>query len=131
MPDQESKTPIYDLTLLLSTGASEEERAKILSEVQSAITSGGGSVERNDDWGVRPLSYGVGHQSEAEYHLLQFTGPGSLLESLSHSLRIADGVIRFRIIKVRNGAPPVPESPPPVMVVAGSHAPAAQPAPES
>jgi small subunit ribosomal protein S6 len=131
MPEQHAKAPIYDLMLLLSTSASEEERAKLLAEVESAISSGGGSIERNDDWGVRPLSYRLGHQSEAEYHLLQFRGPAPLLESLSHNLRIADGVVRFRIIKVRKGSPPAPESPPPAMVAAGSHAPAAQPAAET
>lgn len=114
--------PLYDLTLLLSTGASEEERTKIVGDVESAISDGGGSIERRDDWGVRPLTYRINHQREAEYHLLQFTGPPSLLETLSHNLRIADGVVRFRIIKNIPGVPPAPDSPPPVVgaVSAGS-----------
>jgi small subunit ribosomal protein S6 len=109
------QTPLYDLTLLLSTSAPDEERSRILSEVEAAISSGGGSIERNQDWGTRPMTYRIAHQSDAEYHLLQFTGPPSLLESLNHSLRIADGVLRFRIIKVVPGTPPAPESAPPVI----------------
>jgi small subunit ribosomal protein S6 len=117
-------TTIYDLTLLLSTSASDEERAKILSDVESAITSAGGSLERNQSWGTRPMAYRINHQSEAEYHLLQFSGPTSLLESLSHSLHIADEVLRFRIIKVLPGTPAAPENPPPVVagVAAGTSA---------
>ena len=113
---------LYDLTLLLSTSAPDEERARILSEVESAISGGGGAIERNDDWGVRPMTYRISHQRDAEYHLLQFTGPPALLESLSHSLRIADEVLRFRIIKVTPGTPPAPDSAPPVIspVAAGS-----------
>ena len=61
------------------------------------------------------MAYRINHQGEAEYHLLQFTGPPSLLETLSHSLRIADGVLRFRIIKVIPGTPPAPDSAPPVI----------------
>jgi small subunit ribosomal protein S6 len=116
------QTPLYDLTLLLSTSAPDEERSRILSEVETAISGGGGSVERNQDWGTRPMTYRIAHQSDAEYHLLQFTGPPSLLESLNHSLRIADGVLRFRIIKVVPGTPPAPESAPPVIapVAAGT-----------
>src|SRR5947209_17896201 len=87
------QAPLYDLTLLLSTNAPDEERSRILSEVEAAISNGGGSVERNQDWGTRPMTYRIAHQSDAEYHLLQFTGPPSLLESLNHSLRIADGVL--------------------------------------
>jgi small subunit ribosomal protein S6 len=106
---------IYDLTLLLSTSAPDEERAKIVSDVEAAITGAGGSLERNQNWGTRPLAFRINHQAEAEYHLLQFSGPTSLLESLSHSLRIADEVLRFRIIKVLSGTPPAPDNPPPVV----------------
>jgi small subunit ribosomal protein S6 len=111
-------TPLYDLTLLLSTAAPEEDRAKVLSDVESAISGAGGSIERRDDWGTRPLTYRINHQRDADYHLLQFTGPPSLLENLSHSLRITDNVLRFRIIKVIPGTPPAPDSPPPVVATA-------------
>ena len=111
-------TPIYDLVLLLSTAAPEEQRAKILADVESAIPAGGGSIERQDNWGTRPLAFRIDHQTDADYHLLQFSGPSSLLESLSHSLRIDDGVLRFRIIKVLPGQPPAPDSPPPVIATA-------------
>jgi small subunit ribosomal protein S6 len=108
-------TPLYDLMLLLSTSAPEEQRAKILAEVESAIAGGGGSLERNDDWGTRTLTYRINHEPDAEYHLLQFTGTPPLLETLSHNLRITDGVTRFRIIKTRPGTPPPPDSAPPIV----------------
>ncbi len=111
---------IYDLVLLLSESSTDEERAKILSEVESAIATSGGSIERNQDWGRRPLTYQINHQGEAEYHLLQFQGPTALLDSLSHSLRIADEVLRFRIIKVTPGTPPAPDSAPPLVAPAGA-----------
>ena len=117
--------PLYDLTLLLSTSSPDEDRSRILGEVEEAITRGGGAIERNDDWGVRPMSFRINHQREAEYHLLQFAGPPSLLESLNHSLRIADGVLRFRIIKVIPGTPPAPESAPPVISPVAAGAPEA------
>jgi small subunit ribosomal protein S6 len=100
--------------LVLSTTVEEEERAKIVSDVESQITGGGGVLERNDDWRTRTLAYEIRHQKEGEYHLLQFTGPPALLDSLSHSLRINDSVLRFRIIKVRPGTPPPPDAAPPV-----------------
>jgi small subunit ribosomal protein S6 len=108
--------PTYDLMLLLSNQGEDEERARILTEVESAISTGGGEVVRRDDWGNRPLTFKINHQREADYHLLQFTGPPSLLETLSHNLHIADGVLRFRIIKVVPGTPDAPESPPPLIV---------------
>ena len=112
--------PIYDLVLLLSLNAEEGQRTKILTDVEAAIAAAGGSIERNDDWGRRPLAYEIRHQPDAEYHLLQFKAPPTLIDELSHTLRITDGVLRFRMIKLRPGTPPAPSSPPPVVVGSAS-----------
>jgi small subunit ribosomal protein S6 len=110
-----TQAPLYDLVLLLSTSAPEEQRTKIVSDVESAITTSGGAIERNDDWGQRPLAYRIRHQPDADYHLIQFTSPPTLIETLSHDLKITDGVVRFRVIKNLPGTPPAPDSPPPVV----------------
>lgn len=96
LPDE---TPIYELTLLLSTDAEEEARAQILSEVEGAIQRGGGSVLNKSTWGTRSLAYRIDRHDDADFHLLELTAPANVLTELSHSLRIADGVLRFRIIK--------------------------------
>jgi small subunit ribosomal protein S6 len=114
------EAPIYDLMLMLSTSAEDDRRAKILADVEAAIARAGGSLERNDDWGRRPMAYEIRHQPDAEYHLLQFKAPPTLIEDLSHTLRITDGVMRFRVIKVRPGTPPAPSSPPPVVAAVTS-----------
>jgi small subunit ribosomal protein S6 len=111
---------LYDLMLVISTAIEDERRAKIVSDVEAQITGAGGSVERKDDWHSRPLAYEIRHQGEGEYHLLQFTGAAPLLDALSHSLRIDDAVLRFRIIKVLPGTPPPPDAPPPALAAAGS-----------
>ncbi|HEY2320252.1 MAG TPA: 30S ribosomal protein S6 [Solirubrobacteraceae bacterium] len=122
MPEQ---ARLYDLVLVLSMNAEDERRAKILADVESEITSGGGTVERSDDWNRRPMTYEINHQAEGEYHLFQFSGPTALLETLSHNLRIDDAVLRFRIIRVLPGTPPPPDSAPPVMAGAPTGAPSA------
>jgi small subunit ribosomal protein S6 len=124
-----AQPPLYDLVLLLSTSAPEEQRAKILNDVESAITGAGGAIERDDDWGQRPLAYRINHQPDAEYHLLQFTSPPTLIETLSHDLRITDGVVRFRVIKNLPGTPPAPDSPPPVVATAAPPASGAESTP--
>ena len=113
-----TEPPLYDLMLLLATTAPEEQRTKILADVESTITAAKGSIERKDDWGQRPMAYRIDHQPEADYHLLQFTAPPTLIETLSHDLRITDGVVRFRVIKNLPGTPPPPDSAPPVVATA-------------
>jgi small subunit ribosomal protein S6 len=113
-----AQAPLYDLVLLLSTTAPDEQRTKILADVETKITSAEGSIERRDDWGQRPMAYRIHHQPDADYHLLQFKAPPTLIETLSHDLRITDGVVRFRVIKNLPGTPAAPDSPPPVIATA-------------
>ena len=100
---------IYDLMVLLSTSAEDERRARILADVEQTIADNGGSIELKQEWGVRRLAFEIEHTADAEYHLLQFSGPPALVETLSYNLKIADGVLRHRIIKVTPGTPPPPE----------------------
>jgi small subunit ribosomal protein S6 len=124
--------PTYDLVLLLDSGAPDDQRAKILSDVEGMITRAGEIVSKHD-WGLRPTAYEIRHKADAEYHLLQFHGPASLLADLQRTLRITDGVTRFRIIKLAPGTPPPPDGRPerlPVEATAPAAAPAPTPSPE-
>jgi small subunit ribosomal protein S6 len=121
MPD--AKT-IYDLILLLDLGAEDDRRAKIVADTRAAI-SAEGELLGDQAWGTRPLAYEIDHREAADYHLLQFSGPASLIGALEHSLRITDGVIRYRVIKLPPGSTPVAASAPPAPL------PAAEPPPPS
>jgi small subunit ribosomal protein S6 len=103
-----TEPPVYDLVLLLDTQADEERRTEILENVQAAIEQSGEIVGRHD-WGVRPTVYEIHKRPDADYHLFQFHGGTELLEQLDHTLKITDGVLRFRIIKLRAGTPPPPD----------------------
>ena len=100
--------PIYDLVVLLDTTAPDDQRAKILADAEAMITNGGSVVSKHD-WGPRTMAYEIRHKTDAEYHLIQFHGNAQLLEALQRTLRITDGVVRFRIIKVRPGTPAAPD----------------------
>jgi small subunit ribosomal protein S6 len=119
---------IYDLMLLLGTSAEEDRRAKILADVKQWIADGGGQIELEQEWGSRNLAYEIRHVGDAEYRLLQFSGPPNLVETLSYNLKITDGVLRHRIIKVTPGTPPPPEPSAPVEAAAEPAAEEAEPA---
>ncbi len=123
-----TEAPVYDLVLLLDPTIEQERRDTILANVEDAIDRTGELVGRHD-WGLRSTVYEVRKQSEAEYHLLQFHGPTALLEQLDHNLKITDGILRFRIIKLRPGTPAPPDlRPAAVGAAAVAAAPEAEPA---
>jgi small subunit ribosomal protein S6 len=101
--------PTYDLVLLLDPQAEESARAKIVADTRSSVESQG-ELLRHDEWGERPLTYPIDKKASAEYHLLQFhANDTELLSGLDRTLRITDGVLRFRLIKLKPGVPDPPD----------------------
>ncbi len=98
---------LYDLMLLIDPTAPEERRNAAVSEAESLINSGGELVG-SYDWGTRRMAYEIDHRPEADYRLYQFQGDNALLDRLNQRLRILDGVLRFRIIKIKPGQPTPP-----------------------
>ena len=98
---------LYDLTLMLDPNAPDDRHREILGSVNSAI-EGKGKLVGQHDWGMRRMSFEIDHRADASYHVFQFEGENDLLDQLNNSLKIADGVLRHRIIKVKPGTPPPP-----------------------
>lgn len=96
--------PVYDLVLLLDPRAEDAQREKVVNDAERII-AGGGTIVENQAWGMRAMAYEVDHQKEAEYHLIQFEAPPETIERLDRALHIADGVVRYRIIRLPLDAP--------------------------
>ena len=103
--------PLYDLVVLLDSEATEEQATKVLNDCERIIKSAG-EIVSDQDWGLRALAYEIRHKSAALYHLMQFHAPREVLEQLDRMLHIADGVVRYRIIKLKPGTPPPPSAAP-------------------
>jgi small subunit ribosomal protein S6 len=101
--------PTYDLVLLLDTAADDATREKLVGDARAAIEAQG-ELLRYDKWGERVLTYPIDKKTSAEYHLLQFhVSATELLDGLDRTLRLADEVLRFRIIKLAPGVPAAPD----------------------
>ena len=101
--------PTYDLVLLLDPQVGgehpREDRRRHARPIEAQ-----GELLRHDEWGERALTYPIDKKPNAEYHLLQFhAGSAELLDGLDRTLRITDGVMRFRLIKLAPGVPEAPE----------------------
>jgi small subunit ribosomal protein S6 len=101
--------PTYDLVLLLDPEAEDAARTKLVADARASIEAQGEFL-RHDEWGSRALTYPIDRKAVAEYHLLQFhAGTPELLRGLDRSLRIADGILRFRIVKLKPGVADAPD----------------------
>jgi small subunit ribosomal protein S6 len=76
-----------------------------------------GSLKQENSWGLRKMAYEINRRTEADYRWYRFEAPTDLLDTLDHNLKIADGVLRFRIFKVD---PDTPSIVPPAVAAPGA-----------
>ena len=81
-------------------------RDALAQEARGQI-EGSGNLKDENTWGLRKMAYEINHRTEADYRWMRFEADSELLDSLDHNLKIADGVLRFRIFKVDPGAPAI------------------------
>jgi small subunit ribosomal protein S6 len=94
----------YELVLMLDPGREAPARDTLAGDARKLIEDSG-SLKHENNWGLRKMAYEIDRRNEADYRWFRFEAPTELLEQLDHSLKIADGVLRFRIFKVDPDAP--------------------------
>jgi small subunit ribosomal protein S6 len=94
----------YELVLMLDPQLDAPARDALAQEARGQIEASG-DLKHENTWGLRKMAYEINHRTEADYRWMRFEAPSELLDTLDHNLKIADGVLRFRIFKVDPGAP--------------------------
>ena len=89
---------------MLDPGPDEAGRDALAQDVRGRI-EGKGTLKHENKWGLRKMAYEIEQRNEADYRWFRFEAPAELLDELNHNLKIADGVLRFRIFKVDADSP--------------------------
>ncbi len=89
----------YELTVLIHPDR-ESELEKALDAVRSLVTTNGGKVTKEDNWGKKKLAYRVSKQDFALYALMDVELPADAPLKISSALNISDDVIRYLLVKV-------------------------------
>jgi small subunit ribosomal protein S6 len=102
----------YEMVLMLDPEAPDKRRDEIADGARKRIESTG-ELKHADSWGVRKMAYEIRQRNEADYRFYRFVAESPVLADLDHTLKITDGVLRFRIFKVDAATPVI--VPPPAM----------------
>jgi small subunit ribosomal protein S6 len=94
----------YELVLMLDPQLDAPARDGLVQDARGQIEAAG-SLKHENSWGLRKMAFEINKRTEADYRWFRFEAPTDLLDSLDHNLKIADGVLRFRIFKVDADAP--------------------------
>ena len=90
----------YELMFIVRPDMVEEDQDKLISTLESAVTSTGGTVKNVERMGKRRLAYKVRKFNDGIYMLLTVEGPGALIHELERRLRVTEPVIKFLTVRI-------------------------------
>lgn len=101
-PAKELAPEHYELLLLVTGNASDEDAAKTFEEVKKLLVAAGGTISLEEAQGRKALAYSVEKTKTANYFLVEFDLLGAALPSFQEKLRIRKDVTRMLIVKKRS-----------------------------
>jgi small subunit ribosomal protein S6 len=68
--------------------------------VRSLIEGTGATIAKVDFWGRRRFAYPINHKEDGYYSVYEILANGGDLDPVERSLRIADAVVRHKVIRL-------------------------------
>jgi small subunit ribosomal protein S6 len=85
----------YEVMFIVRPDQSEEDIDKLISNLESNVTTAGGTVKSFEKMGERRLAYIVRKFMDGFYILLTLEGSGELVKEIERRLRVTEQVIKF------------------------------------
>jgi small subunit ribosomal protein S6 len=90
----------YELMFIVRPDMTDEDQDKLISTLESAVTSTAGRVKNVERMGKRRLAYKVRKFQDGLYILLTVEGSGGLIHELERRLRVSEPVIKFLTVRI-------------------------------
>ena len=87
----------YEITLIVHPDQSSQVLTMI-EKYKELITSSGGIVHRNEDWGRKHLAYPINKIYKAHYLMMNIECNKDTLDKLNYNFRFNDAILRNLII---------------------------------
>ena len=90
----------YELMFIVRPDLADEDVDKVVSTIETQVTSAGGAVKNVERMGKRRLAYLVRNFADGLYILFTIEGPGSAISEVERRLRVTEPVIKFITVRV-------------------------------
>jgi small subunit ribosomal protein S6 len=90
----------YEVMVILEPSLEESQVQAVVNRSTELLQSKGGTVNRVDKWGKRRFAYELAKRQEGYYVLLDVSSEPAPMDELDRALRLADDVLRHKIVRV-------------------------------
>ena len=91
----------YEHTFVVKGDLPESQNKKLVGKYENIINKNLGKVLKTQEWGLRPLSYGIKNNKKGFYFHIKFEGVGKTIEELEKAENIDEMLLRFLTVKVK------------------------------
>jgi len=89
----------YEMVMILSPEATQDELAATVERVDGLIEDGGGAVADHETWGLKRLAYEINDFNEGNYFLTRFSLDAGGVAELNRALTASEDIIRFLLTR--------------------------------
>ncbi len=89
----------YEAMYIIHPNVEDEARTALVERFSTLVVSGGGNVEKIEDWGKRKLAYEIQDMTEGHYVLMHFEANSELPRELERNFKINEPIIRYLIVR--------------------------------
>jgi len=72
----------YETVFIATPVLSENQMKEAVQKFKKIITENGGELVHEENWGLKKLAYPIKKKSTGFYYLIEFRGPGDIVEKL-------------------------------------------------
>ena len=91
----------YELGVIVAGDVEEPAAQAWVKTLSAQIVAAGGQVVGNPEWwGRRRFAYEIAKKWEGYYFFLNVVAPGGALDGLERSMRLADDIVRHKLIRL-------------------------------
>ncbi|MFN8049849.1 MAG: 30S ribosomal protein S6 [Acidimicrobiales bacterium] len=93
----------YELMVIIDGDVDDAGVSAINKRVGELIEADGGTIAKTDLWGRRRFAYPINHKLEGVYVVFEISTTASNLDELDRFLRLADDVVRHKLMRLPDG----------------------------
>lgn len=90
----------YETVFIMNPVLSEEQIKETVNKFVSFIKTNKGTVDHQENWGLKKLKYTIQKKKTGFYYLLEFISNGELISDLEVEFKRDERVIRWQTIKL-------------------------------
>lgn len=90
----------YECTIVARADLTKSDLTKMIDGFIKIVTDNGGSLIKNEYWGLRTLAYKINKMGKGHYTMLGIDAPSAALKELERNIGINEDILRHLTVRV-------------------------------